>query len=498
MRRSRIEDRGSRIEDRGSRVLYARAIQFSILYSLSSILSVNGAAPPITALAFTPDGKTVVVGSQAGLELRTWPELQQARTLPTKLDHVHDLAFAPDGKTLAAVGGTPAKRGMVELYRWPEGTLLHRMSPHRDLIYAVSWRADSAVFATASADRTVSIHESATAKTLRDLEGHSRGVLAVVFLPGEEGLATAGIDESLRLWDASNGQLLRTFPNHTGPVHDLKVRPGGDREGPPLLASVSDDRTVRLWQPTLGRMMRFVRLKSAPLAVAWTADGRTLLTPCKDGRLRVIDPDTVEVVEDLPALDGIAYSIAVAPDGSILIGGQNGQLRRLQIERSPRPDPPSAIRNGKIELLRDTWGVPHIFAESDAGALYGLGYAVAEDRGFQMYYNLRMIQGRLAELIGNRPSQRPGETALLHDQKMRTFGFYRAACAVADKLDTQTRALLQAYCDGVNAYFASHCEQLHPLFAQLDLQPKPWTPACCIASWWHLGQFFATDGTHEL
>ncbi|MCI0459751.1 MAG: penicillin acylase family protein [Gemmataceae bacterium] len=153
---------------------------------------------------------------------------------------------------------------------------------------------------------------------------------------------------------------------------------------------------------------------------------------------------------------------------------------------------------GKVELLRDPWGVPHVFSETDAGAMYGLGHAVAEDRGFQMYYSLRIIQGRLAELIGDRPSQRQGETALVHDRKMRTFGYYRAARAVAARLDADTRAMLQAYCDGVNDYCAGHRDQLHPLFAKLDLQPEPWTPADCIASWWYLGQFFATDATREL
>src|SRR5262245_19204161 len=81
--------------------------------------STASAAPPVTALALTPDGKSVVVGSQAGLEVRTWPELERVRTLATELPHVHDLVFAPDGKTLAAVGGAPAQSGMVELYRWP-------------------------------------------------------------------------------------------------------------------------------------------------------------------------------------------------------------------------------------------------------------------------------------------------------------------------------------------------------------------------------------------
>ncbi len=154
--------------------------------------------------------------------------------------------------------------------------------------------------------------------------------------------------------------------------------------------------------------------------------------------------------------------------------------------------------HGKVELLRDTWGVPHVFADSDAGAMYGLGWACAEDRGFQMYYGLRIIQGRLAELIGDRPSAKKDETALSHDKKMRTFGWYRAAKAVAPKLDADTLSLLQAYSDGVNDYFAGHKSDLHPLFAKLGLQPEPWTPADCVASWWHLAQYFANDGTGDL
>ena len=158
---------------------------------------------------------------------------------------------------------------------------------------------------------------------------------------------------------------------------------------------------------------------------------------------------------------------------------------------------------GKIELLRDRWGVPHVFSQTDAGAMYGLGYAAAQERAFQMHYNLRMIQGRLAEVLGDRPSGYPRagrgrESTVDHDRKMRTFGFYRAARTVAGNLDQDSLALLTAYSEGVNDYFAGHRDGLHPLFAKLGLQPEPWSPADCIASWWHLGQFFATDGTREL
>jgi len=160
---------------------------------------------------------------------------------------------------------------------------------------------------------------------------------------------------------------------------------------------------------------------------------------------------------------------------------------------------PSGARYSDVELIRDKWGIPHVFADTDEGAMYGLGYAAAEERGFQMHYCLRIIQGRLAELIGEAPKIRRRETAVDNDRKMRTFGFARAAAAAAANLDADSKRLLRAYCDGVNAYFrTTDKRKLHPLFAKLHMSPEPWRAEDCIVSWWHLGQFFATDGTRDL
>ncbi|MHC4206473.1 MAG: penicillin acylase family protein, partial [Planctomycetota bacterium] len=157
-----------------------------------------------------------------------------------------------------------------------------------------------------------------------------------------------------------------------------------------------------------------------------------------------------------------------------------------------------------IELLRDKWGVPHIFADTDAGAMYGLGYAAAEDRAFQMYYNLRIIQGRLAELTGDvkigvsRRQPQGRNSALRNDIKMRTIGYYRAAQKVAANLDDESLALLQAYSDGVNDYIKNHPDDLLYLFETYNLQPESWTPAACIASWWRIALFFSGDGLREM
>ncbi len=467
--------------------------------------------PPITAVAIDEKNSWAIEGSQAGLIVRSWPELSKSRVLPTELEHIHDIALSPDGTMLAVAGGTPAESGAVELYQWPSGELWKRLEAHEDLVYSVAWRSDSKLLALASADKTVKTISPTTAQCVQVFEGHSRSVLSTEFLPGEIGLATAGVDESLRIWECSLTNsapvvLKRTFTNHTRQVVDLALRPAHE-DAPPVMVSIGEDNTVRLWQPTIGRMMRFAKLESTPQAVCWTSDGKSLAVACKDGKVRMVDPDTVEATHELDALSGPAYCLAMDSDGRLLVGGAGGQLKRLAIHS---PTKGSLVQTasvelakadqdyGKVELLRDRWGIPHVFSTTDEGAMYGLGCSSAEDRGFQMYYNLRQIQGRLSELFGTRPLREGGETSLGMDRRMRTIGFYRSAQAVAEKLDSRTKSLLAAYCQGVNDWFAKNPERAHPFFEKFGLKREPWTPADCIVSHWYLAQFFAGDGLDEL
>jgi WD40 repeat protein len=161
----------------------------------------------------------------------------------------------------------------------------------------------------------------------RYLEGHSRAVLAATFLDKDDGPLTGGVDASIRLWDVPNRTTRRVLSNHTSAINDLKVRPSDDPQALPMLASASDDRTVRFWQPTIGRLVRFARLDSVALALAWSADGRIVWAACKDGRLRGIDPTDASEKSVQSVIDGVAYSLAVAPDGRILVAGSNGQLQ---------------------------------------------------------------------------------------------------------------------------------------------------------------------------
>ena len=122
----------------------------------------------------------------------------------------------------------------------------------------------------------------------------------------------------------------------------------------------------------------------------------------------------------------------------------------------------------RVEILRDSYGVPHISAQSFADAIYALGYVHAQDRLWQMEMNRRTAAGRLAEAVG--------EGALESDRFLRTLGIRRAAQANFTHLDAETQSLLEAYAAGVNAFLAS--KPVLPIeFWMTGVNPEPWTPA---------------------
>jgi WD40 repeat protein len=287
--------------------------------------------PPITALAFAPDGRSFLAASQRGVSEWTWPELERVREFPNPWLALHDLQFSPAGDHLALAGGDPSTFGGIAVWKWPEATLLADAVGHDDVVYRLVWKSSGDGLLTTAGDHTV--WQWSGLPGLRAsgpvLAGHSRAVTAAVLLPETDLLVTAGRDHSLRLWHAGQGRLLRTLDQHTGAITALAVRP--TRPGPPWLASCGEDRTVRFWQPTIGRLVRFVRLPSVPLSLAWFPDGEQIAVGCRDGRVRLVPATGRGEVEERPALSGWGYSLAVAPDGAhLVVAGEWGELRVLK------------------------------------------------------------------------------------------------------------------------------------------------------------------------
>jgi len=128
----------------------------------------------------------------------------------------------------------------------------------------------------------------------------------------------------------------------------------------------------------------------------------------------------------------------------------------------------------RITIRRDERGIPYVEAQNDEDLYFGQGYATASDRLWQMDLFRRTARGELAEVL----SAGPNNVALDQDKLHRTYGFAQAAEAEFAKAPPQTRAILEAYARGVNAYAASlDPKSMPPEFQILQYSFRPWTPA---------------------
>ena len=127
----------------------------------------------------------------------------------------------------------------------------------------------------------------------------------------------------------------------------------------------------------------------------------------------------------------------------------------------------------KITIRRDERGIPYIEAQNDEDLYFGQGYAHAADRLWQMDLMRRTARGELAEMLGAGPNN----AALEQDKLHRTYGFSQAAEAEYAAASPRSRALLEAYARGVNAYASSlDPKSRPPEFQILNYEFRPWTP----------------------
>ncbi len=140
----------------------------------------------------------------------------------------------------------------------------------------------------------------------------------------------------------------------------------------------------------------------------------------------------------------------------------------------------------EVRIIRDRWGVPHIFASDVEDLFYAEGYTHAQERLWQMEFNRRLASGTLSEVVGELP--------LDIDIFMRTIGLRRTAQAAArliqEKGDKLTRTVTGAYVKGVNEFIESHLESPPFEYRFLGWQPSPWTladtAACGLLLAWQL------------
>lgn len=130
-----------------------------------------------------------------------------------------------------------------------------------------------------------------------------------------------------------------------------------------------------------------------------------------------------------------------------------------------------------VEIVRDTANVPHIFGQTDEDVFFGLGFAHAQDRLWQMTMLRRTVQGRLSEVFGQR--------TVGSDELMRRLDLYRLAASSFEAQDDATKAALQAYARGVNAWIETVNAEARgrgaPEFFLFSNEIAFWQPADSLA-----------------
>jgi penicillin amidase len=145
--------------------------------------------------------------------------------------------------------------------------------------------------------------------------------------------------------------------------------------------------------------------------------------------------------------------------------------------------------SGSVEVIRDRWGVPHIYAADLPDLFFAQGYVQAQDRLWQMELNRRLSTGRLSEIFGR--------GTLDTDCFVRTVGIPRAAEKDLACLSEESRAVLDAYVRGVNSYLEANPRRLPVEFSLLGFKPEPWTIPDSLA-WmkmqaWHLAENWSAE-----
>ena len=138
---------------------------------------------------------------------------------------------------------------------------------------------------------------------------------------------------------------------------------------------------------------------------------------------------------------------------------------------------PAAVRvaglQEPVEILRDRWGVPHIYAANQHDLFFAQGYITATDRLFQIDLWRRAGTGKLAEVLG--------PAAIARDKLARAVAFHGDWAAEWAAYGPDARAIVTAFTDGINAYIRGLEGKLPPEFAFAGYAPGLWAPEDCVS-----------------
>jgi WD40 repeat protein len=288
----------------------------------------RGHSKPVCSLAMSADGKILASGSD-DRTIKLWQlstglqvgNITLGNWFSGNADGVYSIAMSPDGQMLASLSSI----GEVKLWNLKTGQEIRRLKGDMSWVQAIAISPDGEVLAGGSGD-TIKLWSLRSGRELRTLRGHSSWVRTVAFSPDGQTLASGSDDATIMLWDVRMGRELGTLEGHTRPVYSVTYSPVGiststtgsgeqaafeqtassataSKAAPfahqsrktqelaiaQVLASSSDDRTIKLWDVSTGQELFTLASNTSWVhAIAFSPDGKTLVCASSDNIIYVL------------------------------------------------------------------------------------------------------------------------------------------------------------------------------------------------------------------
>lgn len=365
---------------------------------------------PVTALAYTPDGKLLLCGTLNGnIEAWSIPQNKQVRVYAPHAGMVIRIRVTPDGSQFL----TASHDHTARLYRLDRSAPAQKFLGHENWVTAAAVAPDGKSAITVSKDQTLQRFDLADGRLLETIQEPS-AINDLEFSADGHLAATAGWDHRIRIYDTTNWKLQRVLAGHTGEVSRLAT----DRRNNHLY-SASLDATARKWSWADGIGLEKQRIQEAEFA-AIVARNRMLVTGAEDGTIRIRKNGTWTTI---PAHDGGVWGVSLSDDGTQLASaGEDGAVRLWDVEtgakrrdlnggggriKMPAFDPSGQyVCGGGLEGSLWIWetgsGKKVLSAKPDGSPVVGIGFCDAGNRVLRCSVDgaLRLIDAKSGDETG--------------------------------------------------------------------------------------------------